>query len=522
MKFRKITLFYLLLLISVGGSLSFILTGLQIFNPYIEKIYGEGNYFYVIENPSQVKIFDIKDPTNPIEVGLYSQDNGDFISNVYISGNYLYVIAKNNRMEIIDISDLNNIFKVGEYSSNSNEIRSIYVENNYAYIMTEQFEIIDISNPTNPNLVGNYSHDNFDKPHIKIIGNWAILTNLQYIRILNIENPSNITKINEVEFNGTSWESTDINYYGNFIYISSYFENEGLWEIQIFDINDLANSSIVRQFYDGNIENSSEGNIDGEYMFLKRRFDYNIIIIEISDPINPTKVGEYYDWFFYDIYIKENHIYAVAGRDDIKIIDISDPSTPKEVFTHQKQFIIGAYVAFAIIGVFSLFGIGNFYISRNRRKNEIFKFLQNRQSTTVLFDDLAKSYNVSLIYLEKIIKKQIATGELDGILDIPNQKLFIRQNVFDEEIHEKTAAIKKLLEISDEVSISDIENMFNLSRPEILNLILKIQESIPGLLIKNNKVIVEKEDLSSFISTLDGYFADWSNKEATKLGKKEK
>ena len=70
-------------------------------------------------------------------------------------------------------------------------------------------------------------------------------------------------------------------------------------------------------------------------------------------------------------------------------------------------------------------------------------------------------------------------------------------------------------------TLSDIEQMFQFSRPEVLNLILTIQERVPDLRIKNDHIIIEKENVSSFISSLDSMFADWDQKEISKDGKKE-
>ena len=54
-----------------------------------EGVYVSGNYAYVADDESGLRIIDISNPSLPNEVGYY--DTPGYAWGVYVSGNYVYV-----------------------------------------------------------------------------------------------------------------------------------------------------------------------------------------------------------------------------------------------------------------------------------------------------------------------------------------------------------------------------------------------------------------------------------------------
>lgn len=61
-------------------------------------VFVDGSYAYVADRSNGFEIFDITDPTNPIEVDSYS--HGDWTNGVFVSGSYLYVANDDGGLEI--------------------------------------------------------------------------------------------------------------------------------------------------------------------------------------------------------------------------------------------------------------------------------------------------------------------------------------------------------------------------------------------------------------------------------------
>ena len=152
----------------------------------------------------------------------------------------------------------------------------------------------------------------------------------------------------------------------------------------------------------------------------------------------------------------------------------------------------------AITGLETLTNLTQLYLFNNRltaitgletRTNLTQLYLDNNQITAIT--GLETLTNLTQLYLDN---NQIPSTVVAEIASLPGDS-FGQQCVQYCRSKSVIKKLKQLLEISDQVALSDIEQMFHLSRPEVLNLILAIQESVPDLRIKNNNIIVEKEKI---------------------------
>ncbi|MCH7759920.1 hypothetical protein IIA15_00740, partial [candidate division TA06 bacterium] len=146
-----------------------------------------GNYAYVADGDSGLRIIDISNPSSPSEVSAY-REPGSW--RVTVFGNYAYV-ADLKILRIVDISNPYSPFEVGSYNS-PGIIHEISISGSYAYLADELdgIRIVDISNPNSPFEVGFYDTSGVVYG-IAVSGNYAYVANFgQGLLILNITNPA--------------------------------------------------------------------------------------------------------------------------------------------------------------------------------------------------------------------------------------------------------------------------------------------------------------------------------------------
>lgn len=169
-----------------------------------------GNYAYLAEGyvsdpdtESGLRIIDISNKTNPVEVSFFRPDVEDNCSKgLYVKDNYAYLTCGNDGLHIIDVSDSNNPNEVGLYDLPDNkEMNDVYVSDNYAYVTTQNgFHVIDVINPINPDEV--YFYDtSYNLEKINVTGEY-IYTNSSLLHIIKIEGIDNYRAVGLYNLDG--------------------------------------------------------------------------------------------------------------------------------------------------------------------------------------------------------------------------------------------------------------------------------------------------------------------------------
>jgi len=111
-----------------------------------------------IAGDDSLRIFNLKDPRNPVFVGgcaLPNEGHG-----VYVQGNYAYLACWNSGMYIYDVSDPSNPQQVGVWPSGGIYCQEIRVLSDHAYVATDTgLKIINVSNVSNPWEEGYFATD---------------------------------------------------------------------------------------------------------------------------------------------------------------------------------------------------------------------------------------------------------------------------------------------------------------------------------------------------------------------------
>jgi hypothetical protein len=182
-----------------------------------------GNYAYVADDyVGGLRIIDISNPVNPIEVGYYNTPG--YARDVEVSGDYAFVAAETHGLWIINCANPNAPYPVGNIGT-YDYTYGVGVSGNYAYMAEYNYglRIIDVSNPANPSQAGYY-----DTPghamDVTVSGNFACVADDDGgIRIIDVSNPSNPF---ETGYYDTPGEGRGVAVSGEYAYVADgfYFE----------------------------------------------------------------------------------------------------------------------------------------------------------------------------------------------------------------------------------------------------------------------------------------------------------
>jgi len=252
-----------------------------------------GNYAYVADGYSGLRILDISNPANPNEIGFY--DTPDCACYVTVSGNYAYVADSDSGLRIIDISDPASPTEAGyKVFDNGGFAQSVAVSGCYAYVAdgSEGLRIIDISNPESPTEAG-YYYQAYGYS-VVVSGNYAFVADgSKNLWSIDISDPTNPNEL------GRYWSSC-----GRIL---------GVAVSGIF--------AFVVDLYD-------------DYSSWQTTYICRLRVMNISNPASPVEIGHYdighYDIMSWDYSVVLSGRYAYVTDGSLHIIDISDPYHPSQ------------------------------------------------------------------------------------------------------------------------------------------------------------------------------------------------
>ncbi|MBI2105568.1 hypothetical protein HYT56_01890 [Candidatus Woesearchaeota archaeon] len=325
-------------------------------------IYISGKYAYVASGTlaGSLSIFDISNPSNPIEVGYIQDDERggtatslDGAYDVFVSGKYAYVTASSDdALSIIDISNPNNPVEIGTLVNGSgasrlNDARGIYISGKYAYIISstdDALSIIDISNPNSPveigTLVNGSGASALDGPDgIYVKENYLFIGTNDGLTIIDVSNPSTPT---EVGYTFSTGSIMSVYVSGGYAYTLSSGANFN--NLSIVNVSNTNSPSVTGSILISG--GSSSGSIGPRLIQVSDKYAYAALnaidalyIFDISDPTSPLQIGIIEDNNqggiasglngISGVYISGKNAYVLSDAEDtFSIINIGGPDIP--------------------------------------------------------------------------------------------------------------------------------------------------------------------------------------------------
>ncbi|MHA1927765.1 MAG: hypothetical protein ACTSV2_04190 [Candidatus Thorarchaeota archaeon] len=303
-------------------------TGAQAYDVCID-----GQLAYVSTYGNGVRIVNISDPSQPEEIGNYSIHNKAL--NVDVEGDIAYVAGYEDGLLVLNVSDPTSPSLLGSYNPGG-QAMEVVVEGNLAYMgwsihPYQGFRIINVTDPKSPKLISFYDEYNSIPWNLEIDGNVAYLScEAQGLRILNITDPREpeilrISVPGVIHARGIAVES-------DYFYITG--SSNGLKVVNISNPSQAYTISSSSSLGTGGVC------IDGNYAYVGMAENYQLSIVDITDPTNPVHIW-YQDTpgYVYDLKVDGEYLYVATSAADLHIYKIADVITPE--FT--GEYLAGAY-----------------------------------------------------------------------------------------------------------------------------------------------------------------------------------
>lgn len=288
----------------------------------------QGNFVYAGIGPRLV-VFEFDNQGSLIPIGQSDILPG-LIADIWIVDDLAYLANYDGGLRIVDISVPNIPQEIGYYQLP--DVVSVVVDENYAYVANYSFlYVISVITPSAPTRVARLQVPDVALANIQIVKGGDYIYLLVDSRLISvaISDPENPEIVNTFTLQAAG---TSIAIAGNYLYMG--IDGSGtLGYFQILDISSPLAPIVVGSLQTQEIEAISI--VGGKaYVYAKSR----LYAIDVSDPQNPSEIGNYYYFNFTDGAVNGNYAFGTSGRiPGIRMIDISYPANMSEIGAYEYE-----------------------------------------------------------------------------------------------------------------------------------------------------------------------------------------
>jgi len=247
---------------------------------------------------------------------------------VCTSDGYAYV-TNNDGVVIFDVHQPRRPRKVGEITTGVTF--GICVKNGLAYISGENGLVIaDVRDPANPKILTEYTFVK-ETQGVQVEGSYIYIASERGLEILNVSNTGKVTPIAHI---GDS-PIRDVDVYGGIAYLAS-FKNG----VAVIDVTDPVSPQKITTV--AGTKGAWNCHIHNELLYVGCH-GYGIKILSLSDEKSPRIIGSFCDddgGEALGVWGDGKHLY-IADNYNIEVLDVSDPTNPYEIGEYSK--VIGAH-----------------------------------------------------------------------------------------------------------------------------------------------------------------------------------
>jgi PKD repeat protein len=277
-----------------------------------ESIVLNGRYAYVADDYQGLLTFDVLSPASPTLAFHNPAEGGGMYAHVVLQGTMAYVSGSNDGFLLYSLSN-------PAQPQFTGRVTGLYatesaLSGNYAFVSASGagLAVIDVSDPAHPTKVGG-----LDTPGnavgVALSGNHAFVADgSNGLAVVDITNKAQPVSLGALP---TSYQAVGAYSLGSLVYVGSW--SAGL------HIIDVANPSAPVEVGSLPIGSPQHFFVDGNRMFVGTRG--NVVILDLTDPRNPTKIGEYdTPGFAFDAVASGNTVYVADGMEALAILEMKD------------------------------------------------------------------------------------------------------------------------------------------------------------------------------------------------------
>lgn len=303
----------------------------------------EGSYAYMCEE-FNFAVLDISNLVQPVRVFSYPMPGNYGLHSIHIDNELAYTTC-GGFVQIFDIRDPTALVPLGIYEET--QVLDVQVVDNTAFLHTHRgLTIIDVSDPSNPSFLGSFVPPGERMVGMSIVGTTAFLASANSLNAVDVSNPKKPELL----------QSLDIlqpNYLQNMVVIDDMAYLAGIRNMQVIDVSDPQNLTMHGSYTMKSHETSWFGNeLHTGHLFLYSKViigssytgsSYGLLeIIDVRDPDNPHPVTHYdlRDNELTDIHVSGDILAMVGFYGGLTLFDIHDPTTLTLLSTSHPQLSI--------------------------------------------------------------------------------------------------------------------------------------------------------------------------------------
>lgn len=278
-----------------------------------------GDYAYVSYYNMALRVIDVRDKTNPVEVGSCNATQYYNPNGICVRGSHVYLAygfdPDSTGLSSIDVSTPSTPHEVS-YAPTENRAHDVYVSGNYAYVpQCLGMRIFDVSTPSSPIPLGFCDISLLYHPQsVYVSGNYAYVGGTKSLRVINVSDPNKPLETGSCDVEPYAW---DVYVSGSYAYVAA--DVSGL---RVIDISDPANPHEV-----GSYDTPGSANavyVSDGYAYVADDFA-GLRVLDVSIPANPEEVG-YYETpnIALDVYASHPYAYVTCHSEGLHIYEYGE------------------------------------------------------------------------------------------------------------------------------------------------------------------------------------------------------
>jgi parallel beta-helix repeat protein len=303
------------------------------FPQFVEGVGVSGAVAYVADGMAGLRLVDVSDPSDPLEIGAY--DTPGYAESVAVvegtppGHTYAYVADGHYGLRIVDVSDPAKPAEVG-YACPLNYVFDVAVEGQYAYLAAAGagLLVVDVSDPSHPVEIGSLNTPGYAYS-IDVHGDTAYVADgWEHVQVIDVSEPAHPGELTACQTPGWAF-GVDIE--DDVLYVADAFAG-----LQLVDVSDPARPARLGAYEipDGHAERVV---VVGETAYVAD-LNSGLRIVDVSDPGDPDQVGSYEPLGYATaLAVAGDHAYVATATQGMRVVDVSDPASPVEVGTYGIQ-----------------------------------------------------------------------------------------------------------------------------------------------------------------------------------------
>jgi hypothetical protein len=294
----------------------------------VQNVELAGRYAYVADANAGLRVVDVADPVNPIEIGAF--ETPGWVADIAVIGHYVClaeepIVVDENKLggglRIVDVSDPANPVEIGFYGP-LDLAKGVTVASHYAYIADgASLRVIDVSNPVHPVQVG--YEGNFSEGADKIIlaDHYAYVRDRRGFWVVDVSDPTHPVSVGDYHVWVIPRSTRGLAISGNYAYVADDYAG-----FHVINISDPTAMFEVGSYGDGGWSVV----IAGSHAYVTS-WGGDLRVIDVSNPTAPAGLG-IYRTLYYALGVTAVGKYAyVTNGNTVWVIDISNPANPTTV-----------------------------------------------------------------------------------------------------------------------------------------------------------------------------------------------